>query len=167
MLLSLSTLRPALRQGTDAVGMPGSGPRTLSRDGKLKAGQFLPGSSSSLPDPRNGASGSLRQPRAETQVMAVEMSVHQKLACRKQKRDLRMWAEHILRASEPRSQPLVQSRWAPCHLQKAPARPHLCTCCVCSISRQSSSPCDKTTVCWALGTGVTGTALHGPYPVGG
>lgn len=74
----------------DAVGMPGSGPRTLSRDGKLKAGQFLPGSSSSLPDPRNGASSSLRQPRTETQVMAVEMSIHQKLACRKQKKDLRM-----------------------------------------------------------------------------
>lgn len=41
----------------DAVGMPGSGPRTLSRDWKLKAGKFLPGSSNSLPDTRNGASG--------------------------------------------------------------------------------------------------------------
>lgn len=103
------------------MSMPGSGPRTLIRDWKLKAGQFLPGSSNSLPDTRNGASGSLRQPRTETQVMAVEMSVDQKLVCRKQKRDLRMWAEHILRVSELPSQPLGQSLWAPCHLQNAPA----------------------------------------------
>lgn len=74
-----------------------------------------------LPNPGigDGTSGSPTQPRTQTQEQAAEISAHQKLACRKQERDPRMWAEHSPRASEgaePRSQSLGQPLWPPCHL---------------------------------------------------